>query len=411
MPSADIHRQNLLTVFRAALERVNGRSCVREYLSAHPHNDPVYLIAIGKAATAMTRGAQDVLDAKIRDALVITKHGYGEVLPWPCLTAGHPVPDAASLAAGDKLQQFVSGIPDAMAVLVLLSGGASALVEQLPRGVTLEQLQAVNDWMLGAGLDIEVCNAVRKRVSLLKGGRLALRLAPRPVLCLMLSDVPDNNPATIGSGPLVPDARLREAPPFVDQAPAFVRDLLELAPPAPAPGEPAFARVQIAIVATLDDAKHAAHEVAHTLGYRAIVEPQFIDGDALRVGTRLAQVVVDAEPGSLHVWGGETQVMLPPHPGRGGRSQSLALAAAQVLRDHPNVLFLGAGTDGSDGPTEDAGALVDGGTLARGTARGLDPGTALACADAGSFLQASGDLIKTGPTGTNVMDMMLGLKF
>ena len=120
---------------------------------------------------------------------------------------------------------------------------------------------------------------------------------------------------------------------------------------------------------------------------------------------------MDAEPGSLHVWGGETQVMLPPHPGRGGRNQSLALAAAQVLRDHPNVLFLGAGTDGSDGPTEDAGALVDGGTLARGTARGLDPGTALACADAGSFLQASGDLIKTGPTGTNVMDMMLGLKF
>jgi hydroxypyruvate reductase len=284
-------------------------------------------------------------------------------------------------------------------------------VERLPRGVTLEQLQAVNDWMLGAGLDIEVCNAVRKRVSLLKGGRLALQLAPRPVLCLMLSDVPDNNPATIGSGPLVPDARLGEAPPFVDRAPAFVRDLLEQAPPAPAPGDPAFARVQIAIVATLDDAKHAAHEAAHTLGYRAIVEPQFVDGDALRVGARLAQVVVDAEPGSLHVWGGETQVMLPPHPGRGGRSQSLALAAAQVLRDHPNVLFLAAGTDGSDGPTEDAGALVDGGTLARGTARGLDPGTALARADAGSFLQASGDLIRTGPTGTNVMDMMLGLKF
>ncbi len=411
MPSADAHRKNLLAIFRAALERVNGRRCVRDYLNAHRQDDAVYLIAIGKAAPAMARGAREALDEEIRDALIITKHGYEEPLPWRCLTAGHPLPDGASLAAGDELLQFIAAIPDASRVLVLLSGGASALIERLPPGVTLAQLRAVNDWILGAGLDIEACNYVRKRVSLLKGGRLALRLAPRPVLCLVLSDVPDDDPATIGSGPLVANVRLGEVPAFVGGAPEFVRALLDQAPPAPAPEDRAFSGVEIAIVATLDDGKRAAGVVAEALGYRTVVEPQFVAGDALGAGARLARLVLDTEPGTLHIWGGETQVTLPSHPGHGGRNQSLALSAAQVLQDHPDALFLAAGTDGSDGPTENAGALVDGGTLARGNAHGLDAEAALARADAGSFLQASGDVLRTGPTGTNVMDMMLGLKF
>lgn len=411
MPSADAHRKNLLAIFHAALARVNGRDCVRRYLKAHHPDRPVHMIAIGKPAAAMAQGALDVLGEEVRDALVITKHGHAEALPWPYLTAGHPLPDAASLAAGEALTRFIAGIPASGRVLVLLSGGASALVERLPQGVTLDQLRDVNDWVLGAGLDIQACNYVRKRVSLLKGGRLALLLTPRPVLCLIISDVPDNDPATVGSGPLVPDSRLRDEPAFMAAAPKFVQDLVACAPPAPAPDDPAFAAVETIIVAALDDAKQAACNAARDMGYRAVIDEEFIDGDALMVGKRLAEVLSQMEAGTLCVWGGETRVTLPPHPGRGGRNQSLALAAALALRDQGNVLFMTAGTDGTDGPTEDAGALVDGETIARGALHGWDAAAALERADAGSFLEASGDLVRTGPTGTNVTDLMLGLKY
>ena len=145
-------------------------------------------------------------------------------------------------------------------------------------------------------------------------------------------------------------------------------------------------------------------------GYRAALDSAFVAGDAIQAGTRLAQKLLQSEAGVVHVWGGETTVQLPPSPGRGGRNQNLALAAALVLKQCDNVWFLSAGTDGTDGPTEDAGALVDGGTIARGAAAGLDAMQSLAQADAGSFLEASGDLVHAGPTGTNVMDIILGLR-
>ncbi len=410
MPSAEIHRRNLLAILQAALARVNGRGCVQRYLQAHSQTTPIYLIAIGKAAVAMSRGAIDVLEDGIHDGLVITKHGHEEVLPWPCLTAGHPLPDAASLSAGDELLRFISCIPVDGRVLVLLSGGASALVERLPDGVVLEQLQALNHWLLGAGLDIHACNDVRKRVSLIKGGRLASLLSPRSVLCLTISDAPDNDPRVIGSGPLVADSRLSTPSEFVANAPDFVRELIDKAPPAPGVNDPVFKAIETVIVATLDDAKHAAAEAATSYGYRTTVEPEFVSGDACAAGTQLARTLCNGESGVVHVWGGETQVVLPPDPGRGGRNQSLALAAAIELAGHGDVFFLAAGTDGTDGPGDDAGALVDGATVVRGKSNTLDAVTALQRADAGSFLQASGDLLRTGPTGTNVMDIMMGLK-
>lgn len=410
MPSADIHRRNLLAILQAALARVNGRGCVQRYLQTHPQTTPIYLIAMGKAAVAMSRGAIDVLEDAIHDGLVITKHGHGETLPWSCLTTGHPLPDASSLSAGDELLRFISCIPVDGRVLVLLSGGASALVERLPDGVGLEQLQALNHWLLGVGFDIHACNDVRKRVSLIKGGRLASLLAPRSVLCLTISDAPDNDPGVVGSGPLVADSRLSTPSTFVANAPDFVRELIDKAPPAPGANDPAFASIETVIVATLDDAKRAAAAAAASYGYRPIVEPEFVSGDACTAGTQLARTLCNGGSGVVHVWGGETQVVLPPDPGRGGRNQSLALAAAIELAGRGNIFFLAAGTDGTDGPGDDAGALVDGATVARGKSNVLDALTALQRADAGSFLQASGDLLRTGPTGTNVMDIMMGLK-
>jgi glycerate 2-kinase len=411
MPSAETHRQNLLTIFHSALARVGGRACVKRYLEKHPSPGDVYLIAIGKAAAAMTQGALDALGTHIRDGLVITKHGHGEPLPWPCLTSGHPFPDQASLRAGDELLRFIERVPTSAKVLILLSGGASALVERLPDGVSLTQLQSLNDWLLGTGLDIHACNYVRKRISLIKGGRLAQRLAPRQVLSLTISDVPGDDPATVGSGPLVPDASAGAEPAPLSKAPDFIHALLARAPALPGADDPAFAGVETVIIANLDNAKQAAADAARARGYQVVLETEFVSGDALVAGAHLARRLLGAATGSLHIWGGETQVTLPAHPGRGGRNQSLALAAALALRDRQHVLFLAAGTDGTDGPGEDAGALIDGNTIARGQRHGLDAESALAQADAGTFLQASGDLLRTGPTGTNVMDLMLGLRY
>ncbi|OGI39649.1 MAG: hypothetical protein A2V91_02750 [Candidatus Muproteobacteria bacterium RBG_16_64_10] len=401
-------RQQLLELFQAALAAVNGRVRVRDVLRAHSLSGPVYLIAMGKAACVMAQGAHDVLGENIRDALVVTKHGYGEPLPWPVLESGHPLPDDASLAAGRRLIEFVAAIPKEAQVLVLLSGGASALVEALPPGLGLAQLREANHWLLSAGLDIHAMNAIRKRISLLKGGRLAQLLYPRKVLCLAISDVPGDDPRSIGSGPLVADEE--SALPDVSGAPEALQAALAQAPPLPRSDDACFRNVEFRIVATLADAKRAAAEAAQKLGYRAVVHPEFIEGDAVETGARLARELLESEPGVVQVWGGETTVRLPRQPGRGGRNQSLALSAALALRDHRNVWFLAAGTDGSDGPTEDAGALVDGETVARGELHGLKADKSLTAADAGTFLEASGDLIHTGPTGTNVMDLMLGLK-
>lgn len=409
--SADSQRRALLSVFEAALERVSGRGCVRRELQSHPLGGPWHLIAIGKPAAAMARGALDALGAQIVSGLVITKHGYAAPLPWPCLTAGHPHPDAASLHAGEALLGFIDAIPETGQVLVLLAGGASVLVERLPDGVTLEQWRDVNDWLLGAGLDIHALNFVRKRISLIKGGRLARRLAPRRVRCLIISDVPGDDPAVIGSGPLVADSAANARSPFpIERAPDLVRELLAKAAPAPSAGDPAFGGVELKIVATLDEAKTAAVEAAKGQGYRVRLEPEFVRGDAVAAGERLAQALTGAEPGSFWVWGGETQVTLPEHPGQGGRCQSLALAAARSLRGRDDLFLLAAGTDGTDGPGEEAGALVDGGTIDRGESAGFDALRALEHADAGTFLAASGDLVRTGPTGTNVMDLILGLR-
>lgn len=402
-------RHLLLEIYQAALEAVNGRRVVHEFLRRTPVAPPLYMVAVGKAACAMARGAHEALDRQIAAALIVTKHGYEEPLPWPVHEAGHPLPDEHSLAAGRRLAEFVAAIPPQAGVLVLLSGGASALVEILPRGIGLAEWQEANRFLLASGLDIAACNAVRKRLSCIKGGRLASMLAPRPVLCLAISDVPGDEAAAIGSGPLVADSGSAAALDSIDLPPVLVA-LLKLAPPMPAPGDDCFRHVRFEIVARLADATRAAAAAARRRGHDVCVHPEFVQGDAVAAGARLARELLASMPGTVQVWGGETTVRLPLRAGRGGRNQSLALAAARALQGQERVWFLAAGTDGTDGPTADAGALVDGQTVTRGEVEGLLVDEALRTANAGEFLEASGDLIQTGPTGTNVMDLMLGLR-
>ena len=406
--SVESLRGSLLRIYQAALAAVEGGHRVRYALASNVLYDPVYVIAVGKAACAMARGAAQALGTRIRGALVVTKHGYSEQLPWPVLEAGHPLPDEASLAAGAALLQFVDAVPERSSVLLLLSGGTSALVEALPEGMSIAPLRELNAWLLASGRDISEMNAIRQRVSLIKGGRLAQRLYPRDVLCLAISDVAGDHPATIGSGPVSPVANQHHF--NLTDAPAGVQRALQNPPAMPIPNDPCFQKVRFEIVARLADAKDAAARAAETEGFAAVLHPEFISGTAMEAGESLAQKLIQSGSRAVHIWGGEPTVRLPSKAGRGGRAQHMGLSAARVFAGHSNVALLVAATDGSDGNTDEAGAIVDGETVRRGEDAGHSALRALEEADSGRFLEAAGDLIQTGPTGTNVMDLMIGAR-
>lgn len=398
-------RDDLMAIYRHAIEAVDGRRCVGAYLAAHRPEPPVYLVAVGKAASAMAQGARAALGRHVERALVITKYDHLDPLllgAFPTavlIEAGHPVPDANSLKAGRLLLDLIDDAPPQATFVFLISGGASALVEVPPEGVGLEDLRRAHSWLMGSGLPIGVVNGVRKSLSCIKGGRLLDRLRDRDLWQLLISDVPGDDPAIIGSGLLVPDrgSTRVELPDWLEA--------MRVAPPAGA----GSARVHTRILASSSDARGAALERARSLGYTVFDHEETITGDAVETGRSMAALLGSEAPG-LHVWGGETVVRLPAHPGRGGRCQSLALAAATRFAGRPDLFLLAAGTDGGDGPGPAAGAVVDGGTIGRGAACGLSAERCIVGADAGSFLEAAGDLIHTGPTGSNVMDLMLGLR-
>jgi hydroxypyruvate reductase len=400
-------RQQLQAVYQAGLDAVHGSSCVAAYLARHPVSQPTSIVAIGKAACAMTSGACHLLGEQLLHGLLITK--YGHLTPaclsnarLTCIEAGHPLPDAHSLEAGAALCDFLDGRPAGSALLFLISGGASSLVEVLPAGINLELLQRVNRWLLGSGLGIAEMNHIRQSLSRIKGGRLLDRLRDRPALALLISDVPDDDPAVIGSGLLYPPT---DPPDLELPLPDWLVPLTTSTGSQPG----ACCHVPHRVIANLDTALRAAAAHATRLGHRAMLMETRLTGDARATGEHIARHLQQQPPG-VYLWGGETTVRLPQQPGRGGRNQQLALAAASVLSTAGDCSLLAAGTDGTDGPTGAAGAIVDSGSVARIRSAGLDPAACLQRADAGSCLAASGDLLHTGPTGTNVMDLVIGLR-
>ena len=409
---ADKPRETLIKIFHAGLERVKGRPAVRAYLQDAPLQPPqVHLVAIGKAASSMTLGAMDAAGASVADGLVITKHGHldPELDAFDrisCFESDHPVPGRASIEAGQMLLEYMTrnAMPGGQ-FLFLLSGGASSLVEVPVDGCTLEDLQRLNQMLLAHGLDIQQVNKIRRAVSKIKGGRLAARLNGAKALVLLISDVPGDDPGVIGSGLLTP---VNETVDYAAYNGEIVQ-MLEHMQAVPVPESGVFAGVHTAIVARLDDARQACMDEARSAGCSARIADEFIAGDALSAACDIVQKVLSGTEQVL-IFGGETHLTLPPAPGAGGRNQHLALAAALYLQGIDGVYLLSAGTDGTDGPTEAAGGLVDGATLARGGAAGLDARDSLNAADSHHFLQATGDLIVTGPTGTNVMDLIIGLK-
>ncbi len=367
---------------------------------------PVHVLAVGKAASAMTLGAADALGPALARALVVSRSGHfdpelerhGAIT---CLAGGHPLPDMGSLAAGAAMLDFAASTPAGARVLLLVSGGASSLAEVLAPGVGLTELRAVNDWALGAGVEIEQLNRVRRGLSRLKDGRLVTAFAHCRIEGYFISDVPGDDPAVVGSGLLAPEGDARR---LDDAWPAWIVDLVTRSTLPPGQGP---ARVEC--VGRLDDALAAIERAAVAMGLSVGRRGARLAGDAVDAALRFCH---ELELGSVDLLlaGGETTVVLPARPGRGGRNLHLALAAACQLAGHGHLLVLAAGSDGSDGNSDDAGALVDGSSIERGREAGLEPGDCLARADSGVFLEATGDLVHTGPTGTNVGDLLMGLR-
>ncbi len=403
---SDEKRRLLLHVFERALAAVNGRTRVREALTFMTRAGRWRVVAVGKAASAMTLGAMDILGDDLERALVISKdeHFAPALHDAPrvgCFAAGHPLPDERSLQAGEQLQTFVRKSPRDQTLLFLISGGASSLVEVLPPGMTLEDLRKINHWALASGHDIAAVNAVRRRLSMIKNGALLAELQGRPSVALYISDVPGDDPALIGSG-LLSDARDMPLP---ENLPFWIARLVQPLSATP----PGSAGVSHHVIATLEDALQAAFLAGEARGLRVERQRGRFRGEATELATRFCHELALSN-GALHLWGGESTVRLPRRPGKGGRNQHLALAAARLMVVHDDLTLLAAGTDGTDGPTGDAGALVDSTTVERGTLGGFDADDCLARADSGRFLEAAGDLLHTGPTGTNVGDVVIGLK-
>jgi glycerate 2-kinase len=402
---------------RAALVAVDGRRVVQQELTRRPLRGSWHVVAVGKAAAAMTQGAVAALGSQIAGGVIVVPvdhvpAGFDPATHGLRVTYGsHPLPDESSLAAGQGVADFVAGLDAGAQVLFLVSGGASSLADCLVPGVSLADLQALNRWALQSGAPIAQVNALRRRISRLKGGGLARIAQGRRTHALMISDVPGDDPRIIGSGLLhaFPDEPVGE-PSAVALSPEL-HELLDRLPSRrqSTAGLPA---VPVRIVASTGTACRAAAAAARANGMQARLVRARIDGDAARLGVRFVASLARQSAGIVQVRGGESTVSLPAQPGRGGRNQHLALAAALELerRGLHDAHLLAAGTDGIDGAGSDAGALVDDKTCQRGRDAGCDPIESLARADSGTFLEAAGDLLHTGPTLTNVGDLVLGLR-
>ncbi|CAG9183430.1 glycerate kinase [Cupriavidus respiraculi] len=414
-PASADPRTLLRALFDVAVATVSPANCLPPHLPAPPKGRTV-VIGAGKAAAAMARAVESRWRGEL-SGLVVTRYGHGA----PCerievVEAAHPVPDEAGQRAAQRMVQMVRGLGPDDLVLCLISGGGSALLAAPAEGITLADKQAVNQALLRSGANIGEMNCVRKHLSALKGGRLALLCAPARVETLLISDIPGDDPTLIASGPTLPDATtcadaLAVVAKYGIALPANVRAHLESgAGETPKPGDPRFAGHRSVTLATAQDALQAAAAHARALGFEAHVLSDCIEGEARDVAQVHAaiarQVARHGQPFGkpcVLLSGGETTVTVRGK-GRGGRNAEFLLGLAVALDGLPGVHAIAADTDGIDGSEDNAGALLAPDTLVRASARGLSARAHLANNDGYGFFAALDDLVATGPTRTNVND-------
>jgi glycerate 2-kinase len=415
-------RAFLADLFRAAVAAAHPATCLPPLLPPPPLGQLI-LLAAGKAAGSMAEVAEGFyLDrlklpaGRIRGNAV-ARHGYGRPLKIvTMIEAGHPVPDGAGLEAALRAVEFAGGADADDLVLVLMSGGASANWIAPAAGVTFADKQAVTRALLRSGATIGEINTVRKHLSRIKGGRLARYAVPAKLVTIAISDVPGDDPSAIGSGPTVPDpttltdARAIVAKYRLDPPTSVTVALADAKNESLKPGDPAFAGSQFVLAARPADSLRAAEATVHAVGYECISLGDQVEGEAHEVAAahaKLARELRAQGKRAVILSGGELTVTIRGK-GRGGPNQEYALALAIGLAGMPAVAALAADTDGTDGGIGDAsdpaGALLDGGTVARAATLGLDPTAFLADNNSTAFFAALGDLLMTGATYTNVND-------
>ncbi len=431
-------KRDALLILGKALQAAEAGNAVRRYLirgaeAELPASgvfrfdaksyDRVFLVAAGKAAVPMARAIEEIVGARLAQEIVVTKHGHaGPLRDSVAIEAGHPIPDETGEKVAKEIRNLLFGKLTARDLLLLaISGGASAILPAPAYPVTLKAKQETTDLLLRAGANIHELNAVRKHLSFLKGGHLAKLAFPAAVVSLLLSDVIGDPVDVIGSGPTAPDEStfghaiaVLERYDLLERVPRTVRSYLEdgaagRIEETPKPGDPAFHNVRNVVVGSNRLALEAARSEALRLGYDARILSSTVEGEARDVGVEDARLVREAAQDGKRLCllaGGETTVTVHG-AGKGGRNLELALAAAIEMSGVESVAVLSAGTDGTDGPTDAAGALATGSTVARAEELGMDAREYLARNDSYPFFDVLGDLVRTGPTGTNVMDIQV----
>ncbi|MGE5820652.1 MAG: glycerate kinase type-2 family protein [Deltaproteobacteria bacterium] len=432
-------RRDALAIFNAGLKSADPHAAIRRFVRrdgavleiAGQRYDlsqyrNIYVLGAGKASARMAQAVEALVEDRIAGSAVIVKYGYNApTKSVKILEAGHPLPDHAGLKAAANVIGLAKGADKDDLILCLLSGGGSALLSCPREGISLQDKQETTDWLLKSGARIEEINAVRKHISQVKGGGLARSAYPATVVSLIMSDVVNDTIETIASGPTAPDpttyggsVTILEKYGLWQHIPAAVRELLQRGvrgevAETPKEGEATFFKVTNVVVGNNRLATRGAKRRARELGYRSCILSSSIEGetrDAAVFHVAVAkEVLISGEPigrPACLVSGGETTVTVRGE-GMGGRNQEFALAAALEIEGSEQIVVLSGGTDGTDGPTNAAGGIVDGTTIRRAKDKGLDGRAHLEKNDSYPFLRSTDDLLVTGPTLTNVMDLRL----
>ena len=432
-------RKQALAIFRAAVQAADPVEAVRRHFHLQDgvlavggrryrlaQFDRIFVIGAGKASASMGKAVERALGSRISSGLINVKYGHTDKLKRiELIECGHPKPDQAGLAGAARIAMIAKQAGERDLVVCVMSGGGSALLPAPAAPVTLEEKQSITKLLLDCGANIHEINAVRKHISSIKGGQLARMAFPATVISLLLSDVIGDDLDVIGSGPTAPDASTFASARDIlrkygidSKAPASVRERIERGAAGeiaetPKSGDPALSRTQNVVVGSNILAVEAAAAKARELGFRTMVLSTFIEGETRDVARMHAAIARQARlfgqparPPACIISGGETTVTIRGD-GKGGRNQEFALAAAIDIVGLDGMLILSGGTDGNDGPTDAAGAMADGQTCDRAAKLGLSPKDYLANNDSYHFFKPLGDLLITGPTKTNVMDVRL----
>ena len=409
-------RREAAEIFREALLEMLPGAAVKRSLSGARLKDKIILVGIGKASWTMAKAASEELGERIVSGVIVTKYGHsrGPVAGIEIFEAGHPLPDHNTLKATERILEITREAGVAQTILFLVSGGGSALFEKPADGLSLNDMSDITSELLLGGADISELNTVRKHLSSVKGGKFAIHCMPAEIFQITLSDVLGDRPDMVASGPASPDlSTSAEALAVINKYEVSLSPELESALRSETPKS--LDNVLFEIAGNVAGLCMAAKKAAEKRGYISKIVTESLEGEARFAGAAAAKHI--KEEMNRHgsdktkrclIWGGETTVSVKGN-GKGGRSQELALAAAEKISGSQNIVILSAGSDGTDGPTDAAGGIVDGLTWEKIRTAGRDPLEMLENNDSYNALKAVGALFKTGPTGTNVNDLVIAI--